>query len=63
MTFKGFLEPPTPPSFKGIPSTTKSGLLERLKDPFPLILITWPSPGAPLADVMDTPATFPLISC
>ena len=60
---RGFLVPPTPPSFNGIPSTTKRGLLERLKDPFPLIRMTCPSPGAPLPDVTETPAIFPVINC
>ena len=37
--FKAFLDPPTPPSFKGTPSTTISGELVSDKEPSPLILI------------------------
>ena len=63
MRFNGFLEPPTPPSFNGIPSSTINGLLERPKEPFPRILIVCPSPGAPLPEVTETPAILPLINC
>ena len=61
--FNGFLDPPTPPSFNGIPSTTKRGLLDRLNDPLPRILIICPSPGAPLPEVTETPAILPIINC
>ena len=43
--FKGFLEPPTPPLSKGIPSITYSGWLVNDKEPVPRILIDWPSSG------------------
>ena len=61
--FKAFLEPPTPPSFNGTPSTTINGEFVKDKDPKPRILMAWPSPGAPLPEVTETPASFPDISC
>ena len=37
--FKAFLDPPTPPSFRGTPSTTINGELVNEREPNPRILI------------------------
>ena len=63
IAFNGLLDPPTPPASKGIPSTTYNGLELRFKDPIPLIRTLESSPGAPLFETIETPATFPLINC
>ena len=55
-------EPPTPPSFIGTPSITISGLEVKDKEPLPRIRIVCPSPGAPLAEVICTPAILPWMS-
>ena len=59
MTFKAFREPPTPPESNGIPSTTYNGFELRFNDPIPRINTLAPSPGAPLLETIETPATFP----
>ena len=63
IAFSGLLDPPTPPESKGIPSTTYNGLEFKFKEPIPLIRTLESSPGAPLFETIETPATFPLISC
>ena len=63
ITFKPLLAPPTPPASKGTPSTTYKGFEFKFNDPIPLIKTFESSPGAPLFETIDTPATFPLINC
>ena len=63
ITFKPLLAPPTPPASKGTPSTTYKGFEFKFNDPIPLIKTFESSPGAPLFETIETPATFPLINC
>ena len=56
------IPPLAPPLVTGIPSTTYKGSLEAEIDLRPRILTNGGWPGRPPADVMSTPATWPLIA-
>src|SRR5664279_3257115 len=60
---RGLATPATLSFDKGIPSITINGSLLAFKDAPPRILIVLPEPGAPSFEVIDTPATLPLINC
>src|SRR5664280_116253 len=59
----GFATPAIPEFDIGIPSITIKGSLLAFKEEPPRILMVLPDPGAPSFEVMDTPATLPLINC